>query len=131
MGKQKLYFFTIRFLMWIVPVACSSVSTEAQTVYVTKTGKKYHSADCRHLSKSSFPISLSDAVNKGYTPCSVCSQSVVSNDSAKVNRLLDAPKVNPSPPAKPTSSQCTGRTKEGLRCKRTTTSPSGKCWQHQ
>ena len=42
------------------------------TVYVTKTGKKYHRDGCRYLSKSKIPMSLKDAIAKGYTPCSVC-----------------------------------------------------------
>lgn len=41
------------------------------TVYVTKTGEKYHSAGCRYLSKSQIPISLS-AAKASYGPCSVC-----------------------------------------------------------
>jgi micrococcal nuclease len=45
---------------------------QEQTVYITKTGLKYHSAGCRYLSRSQIPISLSDAKSEGYTPCSVC-----------------------------------------------------------
>ena len=41
-------------------------------VYVTKTGSKYHSDGCRHLSKSKMPMSLQEAKASGYTPCSVC-----------------------------------------------------------
>lgn len=41
------------------------------TVYVTKTGSKYHRSGCQYLSKSKIPISLSEARNK-YTPCSKC-----------------------------------------------------------
>jgi ABC-type Zn uptake system ZnuABC Zn-binding protein ZnuA len=44
---------------------------QEQTVYITKTGAKYHRAGCRYLSKSCIPISLSDA-RRSYTPCSVC-----------------------------------------------------------
>jgi methylphosphotriester-DNA--protein-cysteine methyltransferase len=44
----------------------------AQTVFVTKTGKKYHDKNCIHLSKSSIAISLEDAVAKGYTACKNC-----------------------------------------------------------
>ena len=47
------------------------VEEEEITVYVTKTGSKYHRAGCRYLSKSSVPISLSDAKSM-YSPCSVC-----------------------------------------------------------
>ncbi len=42
------------------------------TVYVTKTGKKYHKDGCSSLSKSKIAISLSDAEAKGYEPCSKC-----------------------------------------------------------
>ncbi|MFL0267971.1 ComEC/Rec2 family competence protein [Candidatus Clostridium radicumherbarum] len=42
------------------------------TVYITNSGKKYHVAGCRYLSKSQIPISLDDAKAGGYGPCSVC-----------------------------------------------------------
>jgi micrococcal nuclease len=47
-------------------------SDEDVTVYITRTGAKYHSAGCSYLRKSSIPISLKDAVARGYTPCSRC-----------------------------------------------------------
>lgn len=40
-------------------------------VYITNSGAKYHTAGCSYL-KSSNPISLEDAVSRGYTPCSKC-----------------------------------------------------------
>lgn len=49
-------------------VEAQKIST---TVYITKTGAKYHSAGCRYLSKSQIPISLNDA-KRSYSPCSVC-----------------------------------------------------------
>jgi hypothetical protein len=54
------------------PTPQQQVQTKEQTVYVTKTGKKYHTANCRYLSKSKIPMSLKDAKASGYTPCSVC-----------------------------------------------------------
>ncbi len=42
------------------------------TVYVTKSGKKYHRQGCIYLRRSSRPISLQEAIRKGYTPCSRC-----------------------------------------------------------
>lgn len=42
------------------------------TVYVTKTGKKYHNENCSHLRRSKRAILLSDTVAQGYTPCSRC-----------------------------------------------------------
>ncbi|WP_027399174.1 hypothetical protein [Anaerovorax odorimutans] len=51
-------------------------STQSQnnelTVYITKTGSKYHRDGCRYLRQSKISISKSEAINQGYTPCSVC-----------------------------------------------------------
>jgi micrococcal nuclease len=43
----------------------------AATVYVTRTGEKYHRAGCRYLARSQIPMSLPDAAAR-YGPCSVC-----------------------------------------------------------
>lgn len=42
------------------------------TVYITRTGSKYHRATCRYLAKSKIKISKKEAVKGGYTACSVC-----------------------------------------------------------
>lgn len=55
----------------VVPVAPTSPA-QGVTVFITKTGEKYHRDGCRYLSKSKIPIVLSAAKSKGYTPCSVC-----------------------------------------------------------
>lgn len=41
-------------------------------VYVTNSGKHYHSAGCSYLRKSSTPMSKQEAINGGYEPCSRC-----------------------------------------------------------
>ena len=43
-----------------------------ETVYVTKTGSKYHSYGCVYLKKSCIEKDLSVAESQGYTPCSKC-----------------------------------------------------------
>lgn len=53
-----------------------SILTGEETVYVTKTGKKYHRAGCRYLSRSMIPISLKEGVYS-YGPCSVCNPPVL------------------------------------------------------
>ena len=42
------------------------------TVYVTKSGSKYHEKGCSYLSDDAIPISVKDAYESGYTPCSKC-----------------------------------------------------------
>ncbi|MFC1862163.1 MBL fold metallo-hydrolase [Chloroflexota bacterium] len=42
------------------------------TVYITRTGAKYHRGSCRYLSQSKIAIERQEAISRGYTPCSVC-----------------------------------------------------------
>lgn len=45
---------------------------EGNTVFITRTGIRYHKGSCRYLRKSRIPIDVGEAVEKGYTPCKVC-----------------------------------------------------------
>lgn len=40
--------------------------------YITASGTKYHVSSCTYLKKSMIEISLSEAIEKGYKPCSRC-----------------------------------------------------------
>ncbi len=42
------------------------------TVYITKSGKKYHRSQCQFLAKSKISINLIQAKQRGYTPCRIC-----------------------------------------------------------
>ena len=42
------------------------------TMYITRTGTRYHAANCPHLAKSKIRMRLSEAKQKGYQPCTVC-----------------------------------------------------------
>lgn len=42
------------------------------TVYVTKSGKKYHTQDCQFLTPGASAMSVADATARGLTPCSRC-----------------------------------------------------------
>ena len=48
------------------------VTPTTQTVYVTRTGKRYHRGDCHHLRQSKISIDRSAAIKGGYTPCKNC-----------------------------------------------------------
>lgn len=45
---------------------------KSYTVYITKTGEKYHASGCQYLSKSKIAIDKSKAISQGYTACSRC-----------------------------------------------------------
>lgn len=47
-------------------------AVQSVTVYVTKTGEKYHKSGCQYLRKSKIAIDLDDAIAEGYTACSKC-----------------------------------------------------------
>lgn len=56
------------------PEESSSAPDDGQniTVYITKSGTKYHRDGCRFLNDSKIPVKLSELDTKKYTPCSVC-----------------------------------------------------------
>ena len=48
------------------------VLPENVTVYVTRTGKKYHRDGCSSLRRSKIPISLAEAKERNFGPCGRC-----------------------------------------------------------
>ncbi|NBC15918.1 MAG: hypothetical protein GVY18_01240 [Bacteroidetes bacterium] len=50
----------------------SAPADSTDTVYLTRTGSKYHRATCRHLRRSKIPTDLEAALATGYEPCRVC-----------------------------------------------------------
>ena len=88
---------------------------KTSTVYVTKTGKKYHRDGCGHLANSRIPMSLADAA-KTYGPCSDCKPPIAATPSV------------PKPP--PSTGQCAAITKKGAQCSRAAATGSAYCWQH-
>ncbi len=65
------------------------------TVYITRTGERYHDAGCRYLSKSCIEITLQAAVDGGYTPCKVCHPPTL--DVAATFTLPPRPTYSPVP----------------------------------
>jgi hypothetical protein len=85
------------------------LAAKAQTVYSSANGTKYHTADCK-LSGDASAMTLAAAKKAGKTGCGVC---------------------KPDDHFKDKTTQCTGKTADGTRCKRLTASANGKCFQHQ
>jgi hypothetical protein len=59
------------FLLVLVAGTLFAASADT-TVYITKTGEKYHISSCASLRKSKIAISLGDAVARGYGRCQRC-----------------------------------------------------------
>jgi hypothetical protein len=101
------------------------IADTTQTVYVTKTGTKYHRDGCGSLSQSSIPMPLGQASAK-YGPCGRCKPPSLGVGEAAT------PAVG-SPAAAvaiPNSGQCAAITKKGTRCSRAAAERSAYCWQH-
>jgi len=125
--KSLLLVFLLTFLI---------VNVFSQTVYITKTGAKYHTEGCRYLSKSKISIDLAEAITKGYGACSVCkpptkvSSSTATQTKSTNSEINSTTNQSSSTNTQSISMQCSATTKAGTRCKRMTKSPNGKCYQH-
>jgi hypothetical protein len=49
-----------------------AVAKKSKTVYITRTGKKYHKGSCRYLKKSKIKTTKAKAKKQGYKACKVC-----------------------------------------------------------
>lgn len=106
---------------------------QAQTVFITKTGAKYHKESCRYA-KTGWASDLEAAKKRGLTACLVCKPSSIETGEAKPLPLSSGTsKVEPAKETKPTqtSTQCRATTKAGSRCSRKAAAGSSYCWQHE
>lgn len=73
-------------VLFFVSASVFTVSADngSTIVYVTDSGEKYHSAGCRYLSRSQNSITLEDAVDNGYSPCSRCNPPVYDGGAVDV-----------------------------------------------
>jgi micrococcal nuclease len=50
----------------------SARASGSDTVYVTKSGSRFHRSGCRFLSRSAVPMARVTAAGRGFSPCQVC-----------------------------------------------------------
>lgn len=122
--KKSITFIVFAFLLF-----SSYQEIISQTVYITKTGKKYHSVDCSSLRRSSIPIELKDAINRGYDACSKCNPPELSSNKTTVKEKSSSVEKS-STKSTVTSGRCQATTKKGTQCKRNARAGSKYCWQH-
>ena len=84
---------------------------------------------CRYLSRSSYPINLSDAISRGYTACSICKPTTSVTSNARQTQTTQQ-KTTHGNVQQAQTVQCSATTKAGSQCKRMTKSSNGLCWQH-
>lgn len=101
----------------------NALPVAAQTIYVTKTGTKYHKESCYHLKDSKRALALKKAKALNYSACKHCKP--IGYSAAEISNSNSAIITK-----KKSASQCSGKTKAGARCKRKTTASTGRCHQH-
>lgn len=69
-------------LLFLLFVGSGRARAGEVTVYVTRTGAKYHRAGCRYLRKSAMALDLRNAAAVEYTPCAVCKPRVFEKRSS-------------------------------------------------
>jgi micrococcal nuclease len=113
--------------LWASSSALSVAPPAAQpgattTVYVTRTGEKYHRAGCRSLARSQIPMQLADAAAR-YGPCAICKPPTLASTPSTPAAV--------APPSRPSSSgRCQAITKRGTQCSRIAQAGRNYCWQH-
>jgi hypothetical protein len=70
--------------------AARQEAPSSTTVYVTKSGTKYHQAGCSSLSRSSIPMRLDEAARR-YGPCSRCRPPIWQASSPGAAKSLPPP----------------------------------------
>lgn len=50
----------------------ASTTSKKEYVYITESGKKYHKKECRYVQSNAKKITLKEAKEQGYDPCSAC-----------------------------------------------------------
>lgn len=93
--KQLLTLLLVVGMIFSLPLTTFAASGNT-TVYVTRTGEKYHSNGCQYLRKSQIAISLQDAVNSGYDACSRCNPPILTTSAPAPVPQTPAPTLQPT-----------------------------------
>lgn len=112
------YLVSIFFLFAIL------LQCDAQDVYKTPSGKRYHLSSCRMVENVSRKLVGLNTINSSkLTPCKICKPPTKSQLKKR---------LNPEDKSVGTSAsvRCKGFTQKGTRCKHKTKLANGYCYQH-
>jgi hypothetical protein len=94
---------------------------QAQSVYKTPSGQKYHLETCKMVKNVSQKITVQEAADLGLDPCKICRPDVLPVQQNLTNKAKGENKT----------AQCKGYTKSGTRCRHMTSIADGYCFQHR
>ncbi len=77
MKKQNIVFIAVLF----IALFCTKLN--AQTVYVTESGKKYHAKNCSNAKTGKKGMELAAAKKEGFEPCKVCKADEIKPEADK------------------------------------------------
>jgi hypothetical protein len=109
--------------------AATETVTAESIVYVTKTGAKYHTATCRHLSRSKIAMKLGEASEK-YGGCSVCKPPQLPTPVPTPAKTAAVSAKPTAPRSSAAARRCAAIIKKGTQCARTASAGKTYCWQH-
>jgi hypothetical protein len=120
--------YTTRYLLkytLLIAVLCMLPGvSQAQSVYKTPSGEKYHLSTCHMVENVSKKlVGVSDIEEHSLEPCKIC------KPPAKANLVSSLDKADKSV-GEGASVQCKGITQSGTRCKHLTRIANGYCFQH-
>lgn len=109
------YLTLLLLFLFSVFVTAPTQVVDTIAVYVVKTEGHYHKESCHFLNQGKVKTTLKEAKVEGYTPCRVCFKGAATSTKTKTY----------------SKGRCNATAQKGTRCKRTASSGSGYCWQHQ
>ena len=131
MKNNLLRKYVVAILLVLLQVTIGILAgANTETVYVTKSGKKYHRDGCNSLRSSKIPMDLEKATAR-YSPCSKCRPPVIgsSKDGSPRSEPPRSDKDGNKYESKK-SGQCQATTKKGTQCRRKAQAGSQYCYQH-
>jgi len=111
--------YLIFFTSFVLHISC-----DAQNIYKTPSGKKYHLSSYRMVENVSKKLLGNDDISKyNLTPCKICKPS-------SANRYVSSYSSSNKAVGTSSSVRCKGYTKKRTRCKHKTRLANGYCYQH-
>ena len=121
--RRRLLFVTI-----VVVASFSVALAQTEKVYVTKTGARYHRANCSSLSESKIEMPLAQAA-ANYGACKNCRPPVPGTAPVAAAAFASPAKSQPVERGAPVEAgRCQATTKKGKQCSRKAQAGRSYCW---
>ena len=93
--RKKIILFACVIFCFFTLTLTVSADNGSTIVYITDSGEKYHTAGCQYLSRSKNSITLQEADEEGYSPCSKCNPQVYDGGSTSGSSSITSENILP------------------------------------